>query len=319
MRTILSALALLTASLSAAEADPQRFHAAVARITVQDTVPFDTLIAYPTAAAEAPFQIGPFTIAASRDAPIASGARHPVVLFSHGNGRSAGTSLPHRGLATHLAREGFIVVAPFHPGGRLPLQDRPRQVRKALDAVLAEPRFASHADSTRVGMMGFSFGGAVALAVSGAVPNLAHLSAYCRGRADDPRACDGVPADPPSGDTIRQRPVEAPFVKALVLMEPFGALFDRDGLKSVDMPTLLYRAERSDLKADGNIAALAAGLPRPPRLETTPGGHFIFFSQCPPVVEAEAPAACNDSPGVDRAAVHRRIEAEIADFLRRNL
>jgi alpha/beta superfamily hydrolase len=33
-------------------------------------------------------------------------------------------------------------------------------------------------------MMGFSFGGAVALIVAGAIPGLAHLSAYCRNRTD---------------------------------------------------------------------------------------------------------------------------------------
>jgi len=95
--------------------------------------------------------------------------------------------------------------------------------------------------------------------------------------------------------------------------------FDRDGLTSVDMPTLLYRAGGSDLKADGNIIALAAALPHPPRQETVPGGHFIFFDPCPPAVAADLPAACKDAPDVDRAAVHRRIEAEIGDFLRRNL
>jgi hypothetical protein len=50
-----------------------------------------------------------------------------------------------------------------------------------------------------------------------------------------------------------------------------------------------------------------------------PGGHFIFVDPCPPALEADAPALCKDAPAVDRAAVHRRIEAEIADFLRRNL
>jgi len=85
------------------------------------------------------------------------------------------------------------------------------------------------------------------------------------------------------------------------------------------MPVLLYRAEDSDLPADGNIFALAAGLPHTPQQETTPGGHFIFVDPCPPAVEADAPAACQDTVGVDRAAVHRRIEAEIAAFLQQNL
>ena len=94
------------------------FHAGITRITVQDTTPFDALIAYPTEAAEVSVEEGPFRLSASRDAPVAAGARFPVVLFSHGGGRGPGTPLVHRDLLLHLARQGFIVIAPFHPGNR---------------------------------------------------------------------------------------------------------------------------------------------------------------------------------------------------------
>jgi predicted dienelactone hydrolase len=325
MRRFVAALALLAAGIVCARADPPTFHAAITRVTVEDVVPFDTLIAYPTDTVEIPFQAGPFTIAASRDAPIASGARFPVVLFSHGGGgtiKAGGSPLPYAALVTSLARQGFVVVAPFHPGSKRPreaLEDRPRQIHKALNAMQADPRFATHADPNRLGMMGFSYGGAVALIVAGATPGLAHLAAYCRDRTDDPRACDGVPTDGSLANAVGKRSPDAHAVNALILMEPWGALFDRDGLKSVDMPVLLYRADHSDLAAEGNIFALAAGLPRQPQQEHTPGGHFIFVDPCPALLEAEAPAACKDAAGVDRAAVHRRIEAEIATFLRQNL
>jgi len=325
IRALFLVLALLVAGASCAQADPQRFHAGIARITVQDVVPFDAVVVYPTGAGEVPIQDGPYTIASSRDAPIATEALFPIVLFSHGGGgtiKAGGSPLPYAALLTSLAREGFVVVAPFHPGSKRPLEaleDRPRQVHKALSAMLADPRFATHADPNRLGMMGFSYGGAVALIAAGAAPSLAHLAAYCRDRTDDPKACDGVPTDGSLANVVGKRSPDALAVKALVLMEPWGALFDRNGLTSVDMPTLLYRAEGSDLKAEGNILALATALPHPPRQETVPGGHFIFFGPCPPAVEAEAPAACRDAPDVDRAAVHRRIEAEIGDFLRRNL
>lgn len=120
MRALFLVLALLVGGASA-QADPQRFRAGIARINVQDFVPFDTLIVYPTDAAEVSFQDGPYTIAASRDASIASGARFPVVLFSHGGGgtlKAGGSPLPYAALLTSLAREGFVVVAPFHPGSR---------------------------------------------------------------------------------------------------------------------------------------------------------------------------------------------------------
>jgi predicted dienelactone hydrolase len=328
MRRFVATLALLATGMACALAEhagPRPFHAGITRITVQDAVPFDALVAYPTDATEAPFQDGPYTIAASRDVPIASGARFPIVLFSHGGGetiKAGGSPLPYAALVTSLAREGFVVVAPFHPGSKEPREareDRPRQIHKALNAMQADPRFATHADPNRLGMMGFSYGGAVALIVAGATPSLAHLAAYCRDRIDDPKACDGVPNDGSWANALGKRSPDTLAVKTLVLMEPWGALFDRDGLTSVDMPTLLYRAADSDLKADGNIIALAAALPHPPRQETVPGGHFIFVDPCPVVVEAVVPAVCRDAAGVDRAALHQRIEAEIAAFLRQNL
>ncbi|WBL80460.1 dienelactone hydrolase [Bradyrhizobium xenonodulans] len=324
MRVLFLVLTLLGAGTSA-EADPRPFRAGVTRIAVQDLVPFDALVAYPTDVTEVHFQDGPHTIAASRDAPIASGAHFPVVLFSHGGGgtiKAGGTPAPYADLLTSLAREGFIVVAPFHPGSRLPreaLEDRPRQIHKALDAILADPRFATHADPNRLGMMGFSYGGAVTLIIAGAVPSLAHLAVYCRNRTDDPMACDGVPTDGSLANAVGRKSPYTLAVKALVLLEPWGSLFDRTGLTSLDMPTLLYRAEGSALQADGNILALAAALPHPPRQETVPGGHFIFFGPCLPALETDAPAVCKDAPGIDRAAVHRRINVEIGDFLRRNL
>jgi predicted dienelactone hydrolase len=294
------------------------YHAGITRITVQDMVPFDALVAYPTDAAEAPFQSGPFTIQASRDAPIAATKIFPVLLLSHGNGRSAGTSVAFRDLIAALARQGFIVIAPFHPGTSLPLQARPRQLHQALDQVLADQRFAAHADRARLGVIGFSFGGAVALIAAGARPNLGHLVAYCRDRTDDPMACDGLDPNEASQGIPAQSADVLP-VKALVLLEPFGAVFSRETLTAVRVPVLLYRAERSKLGAEGNIFALAAALPVPPRLETIPGGHFVFFDPCPPAVEKEAVAVCTDDADVDRATIHRRLETEIADFLRNNI
>ena len=157
MRSLILSLALAIAGISTASADPPSFRAGVTRITVQDTTPFDALIAYPTEAAEVSVEEGPISLVASRDAPVAAGARFPVVLFSHG-GNGPGTPLVHSDLLLYLARQAFIVVAPFHPGTGQPFVDRPRQIHKALDSVLADPRFSKHADPDRIGMAGFSFG-----------------------------------------------------------------------------------------------------------------------------------------------------------------
>jgi hypothetical protein len=51
--------------------------------------------------------------------------------------------------------------------------------------------------------------------------------------------------------------------------------------------------------------------------------HLIFIDPCTPALVKEAPADCKDvakdAAGVDRAAILRRVEAEVANFLRNNL
>ena len=163
--------------------------------------------------------------------------------------------------------------------------------------------------------MGFSFGGAVTLIVAGAATNLAHLSAYCGEHRDDPRACDGVPTDSSWANIPSRKSTDMLPLKALVLLEPFGALFDRDGLTAVDMPALIYRALQTDLRADGNALALGRALPGQPQQVAVPGSHFVFADPCPPPLAAQAPQVCEDAPGVDRAAIHQRLRQEISDFL----
>jgi predicted dienelactone hydrolase len=174
MRSFFFAITLLmTCPISAAWAQTAPFHAGIARIPVSAEEAFDTLVWYPTQAKEVPWQAGPFATPASRDAAVASG-RFPVVLLSHGGGQTGGSPLLLRALSAYLARKGFIVVAPFH--GKTRLLARPFQVKAAFDAIMADPRFKQHAIPDKLGMLGFSLGGAVALGISGGIPNFKELA-----------------------------------------------------------------------------------------------------------------------------------------------
>ena len=320
MRHLVCSLLLAVIGTSTALADTPSFQAGVTRIAVQDATPFEALIAYPTEAAEAAIAEGSFRLQANRDAPVATGARFPIVLFSHGGGQRPGTPLAQAGLLLHLARQGFIVVAPFHPATEKPFVDRPRQMRKALDSLLADPRFSQRADPDRIAMAGFSFGGAVTLLSAGANVDLAHLSAYCHDHPDDTRACEGIATDgswakvPPSPKSDDVLPL-----KALVLLEPYGAPFAQKSLTSIDLPALIYSTSQSDLRPEGNALAVAKALPRPPQQVVVPGSHFVFVDPCSPALAARAPDVCSDPPGTDRAAIHQRFKHEISDFLRGRL
>ncbi|MBF9265531.1 alpha/beta hydrolase family protein [Paracidovorax cattleyae] len=306
-----------------ANGQPQPHHAGIARIEVSADIPFEALVWYPTDAAERSWQIGPFPIPATRNAGVADG-KFPVVLLSHGGGPGGGTPLVLRQVSAHLARQGYVVIAPFH--GKTGLRGRPMQVKLALDAVLADPRFNPHVDPARLGMLGFSLGGAVTLELAGAVPNQAHFDAYCAAHPNDVMSCvdapdkgdaSAAPKHPSASGEVPPSP-QLPL-KAIALLDPLAALYPSSGLQTVTMPVLLFRPQQSQLSGDGNAAGLAAALPHAPQYQTLPGGHFVLIDICPPVLQAEAAEVCTDPQGVDRAAVHAAIESTIAAFFGKHL
>lgn len=304
-------------------ADSVALNAGVARITfTAQSRSSEMLVWYPTETAEVSWQAGPFLIPASRNAEVAEG-RFPVILLSHGGGPTGGTPLILLELSAALARHGFIVIAPFH--GKAPLAMRTKQVVAAWQAVQENVRFQPHLDADRLGMIGFSLGGAVALELAGAIPDIPHYLAYCAANPSDVMSCDHAPADSeaPQRQAQMERPSSLPrisSVKALVLLDPFAALFSRSGLASVNQPTLLFRPVQSQLPAEANSANLMKDLPRSPELVSIPGGHFVFTDVCTPALLSAAGDICTDPAGIaDRAAIHRSAERKIEAFFEQNL
>lgn len=320
MRILLFSIALLSIGFgSMASAQTTASHAGIARITVSAQDSFDTLVWYPTPAEEASWQVGPFSIPAHHNAAVASG-QFPIVLVSHGGGLTGGSPLLLSSLSARLAREGFIVIAPFH--GKTRFLQRTRQVAAAFEAVMADPRFKSHIAAERVGMLGFSLGGAVSLVLAGGTPNFQHLAAYCATHSNDMQSCNAGPGgDSNAGSSAQTQPPSsartAPrlSLKGLVLLDPLAVLFQRDDLTAVSMPVLLFRPKQSDL-GEENTRTLSAGLPQAPQFQYVPGGHFIFTDICSPALRTQAPEVCMDAQDVDRAATHADVEAEITQFFR---
>ena len=323
MRALFFTFALLIASsLSTAWAQPVPSHAGIACISVSAVEPFDMFVWYPAHEEEVPWQAGPFSVPASRNAAIADG-QFPILLLSHGGGRTGGSPLVLRGLAAYLARQGFIVVSPLHGKTRFPV--RPFQIKAALEAMIADARFKPHANADSLGMLGFSLGGAVTLELAGAVPDFKHLAAYCKTHPEDIQSCDAGPggdkgAAPPkqAQSADLSSPIPRLPLKALALLDPFGVLFEQEGLVAVNMPVLLFRPKQSSL-GEENTHALVEGLPHPPQVHYVPGGHFVLTDICPTALKQEAPEVCQDAQGIDRAAVQAEIEVKIAQFFRDRL
>ncbi|WP_051356764.1 alpha/beta hydrolase family protein [Azorhizobium doebereinerae] len=320
IRSLLATFLLFTGSFGAT-AEDARFHAGVIRATVVGEPSFDSLYWYPTPVDETPWQAGPFTMPATRNAPVADG-KFPLLLLSHGGGLSGGTPLLLRELAANLARRGFVVVAPFH--GKSGFQERSRQMKGALDAVRADPRLGAHTDASKIGMVGFSLGTAVTLQLAGAVPNPGHLAAYCAAHAQDVMSCSHAPdgrnaPDPALSHAAGAAQPIMPPLKAIALLDPYAVLFQRPELEAVTMPVLIFRPEQSALPAEPNVVALTTALPRPPDVRSVPGGHFVFVDVCPDSQMSSSGDVCKDPPGVDRTAVHRAVEAQLGDFFRQHL
>jgi predicted dienelactone hydrolase len=277
---------------------------------------------YPTVAAEAVQRRGPATLSIAVDAAPAAG-RFPAVVLSHGSG---GTMLGHHDTACELARHGYVVATPLHAGnnfddhsaeGTVRLwRDRPRQVRAALDALLADPLLAPHVDERRLGAIGFSAGGYSVLGATGAVADPHRIAVHCRAHPDDRTFCGaaGKLVIPP-GEPLVADPPDA-RLRAAVVMAPVGALFAEHSLDRVTIPIRLYRAEKDQvLRQPWHAERVRALLPRPPEYVVVLGaGHYAFLAPFPPSLVKVVGAPARDPPGFDRAAFHRRLDQEIRAF-----
>lgn len=261
--------------------------------------PLHAIIQYPTQIAPQGMQVGPYLFQATLDAGIAKGL-FPVCLISHGGG---GSHLLYRTIATHLARNGYIVASLEHPGDNrndrslfntdLAAERRPEQVSRVLDAVLNNQFFQASTDITRICVIGHSMGGYTALALLGAHP-------WSR---------TGKPLNVRSDDRIR----------TAVLLAPATDWFLAPGsLTDVSAPMLVITGERDEFTPTARIAQALAALPASTRMvlhEVQGAGHYSFLSPFPPNMRRPDFPPSNDPDGFDREAFHKSLPDQILTFL----
>ena len=203
---------LLLATVAAAEAPATR-QSGFTRLTVATPMgggAIQTVVWYPTTAPASLIKLGPFDLDVAINSEPEAGA-HPFIVISHGTG---GSNLGHHDTAIYLARHGFVVATPMHPGDNFQdtsaygtdaqLFGRPRHVKAVLDAVVAHPVFGRVVDTARIGIVGMSAGGYTALVLVGGKPDFSKLGAYCREQPADPWVCGGRKSEaPPASPTGR--------------------------------------------------------------------------------------------------------------------
>ncbi|WP_242421761.1 hypothetical protein [Acidovorax sp. GW101-3H11] len=335
-------LAALVALLAwAAPASAQ--YAGLRTLVVPGAEPVTVALYYPTPAVARTQPMGPWRPVVTPGAPVAAAPLKGLILISHGTG---GHELGHHNLATRLAADGYLVAAPRHPGdnwedrsmitsGRY-FSERPRQVSRVLDALLAHPEWGPRIPAGRIGAVGHSAGGYTVLALAGAQAEPARAAQHCRSVADDTGFCslgklssgrgDSSPSAPPA--TPGAAPAGAqdgplvsvadPRIRAVVALAPMAVVLTPQSLAAITVPVKVIMAER-DVVLQGkyhgqHVAAHVPGVDA----STVPGaGHFAFMAQSVwPLVSDAGDAAANPE-GFDRVAYHATLENQVAEFLGR--
>ena len=276
---------------------------------------------YPADAASGQTTVGPFTMAASRDAPV-DGGRHGLVLLSHGTG---GGRFNHRDTAIRLAQAGYIVAAPEHVGdswrdGRhsgtsANWRRRPRQLSAVLDRLLGDDELGPRIDPARIGAVGHSAGGYSVLALIDGRADMAVLARHCtERRAEDPEFCGygrpDVPDNDPMPDLSDRR------IAAVVAVAPVGALFGAGAFPGVDIPAQIHRLGRDRvLRRPWHAANVATLLGDSARLVVhRDAHHFAFISPFPAALVGRVGRPAHDPAGFDRRAFLAGIDGQIVRF-----
>ena len=120
-----------------------------------DRKPLQIGIWYPSLATPKTLAMGPNTMSIAFTGPV-EGRALPLVVISHGTGSSM---LGHFDTAIALADAGYVVVAVTHAGDNYADQsrsadvmDRPRQISRVIDHMLATWEGHALIDPTRIGM-----------------------------------------------------------------------------------------------------------------------------------------------------------------------
>ncbi|MGQ0681143.1 alpha/beta hydrolase family protein [Bradyrhizobium sp.] len=265
--------------------------------------------------------------------PAPDRGRRPLIVISHGNW---GGRYSQGWLAIRLVHAGFVVLSTSHPGtlgddqtvaGRLRLWDRSRDVSSALGELLGHSSWSALIDADRIGFVGHSFGGWTGVSLAGGRydPQIQRESCMRMARPDP--YCESTLKDDINGVAVsdaRDSFRDSRFKAYYIMASGPGQGFSAESLASIDVPFVVDTAKGDEiLEPEANSSRLARLIPGAREI-IRPVGHFAYVPECKWLIGsmlariAGAPI-CDDPGGVDRAAVHEQIAADVIAFFNARL
>ena len=306
----------------------------------KDNRPLELAVWYPAVTTATPELIADNAVfigaLAVPDAAPAAG-EHPLVVLSHGYGGNWGKQV---WLASALAHQGYIVAAVNHPGttnkDRSPqaaaqLWQRPADLSRAIDAVLAQPKQFGAVTPDRIAAIGHSLGGWTVMEIGGARfdPDL-----FSRDCAEHPKlgGCIGYqamnPASTPAGKAKLAADLSDKRVTAIVSLDlGLSRGLTSASLAALRVPALVIAGgvPTEDMSPALESADMVKRLPNTSTqyLEISDATHFSFMSSCKPgavaLIEKSSPGdgmICRDGEGArPRAVIQQQVVAQISAFL----
>ncbi len=283
---------------------------------------------------------------AATDATVREG-RFPLVLLSHGSGsRAEGMGW----IAVELAKAGYIVAGPNHPGttsgdstpaATPKIWDRTQDISTLITALSQDTHWASSIDPARIGILGFSLGGSTAMELAGARGD---LSAYIRYCDENPSMMDctwfaggrgyagGEQVDVARFDLhtidkgrFEQQNRDARITSVISVDPGLATTFQKDSLKAIDTPVTLI-----NLGGPGHVPMavlsdqLAKDIPEATYLQVEGADHFSFLPVCKPGAAdflksvGESDPICEDTQR-PRADIHAELSRLIVDAFGKTL
>lgn len=249
----------------------------------ENGVRLDIAVWYPTQRAMRDISLEGWFFQAGKDGSPVPGL-YPVILLSH---NAASSRLFNHDLAAHLARHGFIVVAPTHPKDNVNdtkdffhaanFMNRPKHLVLALEKIGSIPALAAVMDRGRIGVLGVGSGAATALQLAGASPDLSRLTQYCPPETNLDPLCSNW------GKTFHS-----------VMQNEFFSLLSQD--PSVFTTAIERTAAPSAPDASLSPSAVAVAETRPPKPEASPADHLSPANALPDIVGPPKPEKIAANP-----------------------